>query len=915
MNFFWGLGFITPWVLVILLIVPILWLVLRAVPPAPKRIRFPGVSLLIGLKDNDVQSDKTPWWLLFLRAIIFCCLIVGFAGPIFNIEPVTNQKNDLLIVMEGSWADAANWKEKKEVALRVVRTAGSTGRKVAFLQLTDSSWKPVFSAASIAGKKIQAAYPNAWLPDLNVAEIIANLGDFDSYWIASGLQWPGQSKFRDALLKRGSVKVLLPEANLFGLLPISLGAKGVEVHGVRLDAKKDENVRIDVKGLDPSGIERTFQTNFLKFKEGTSQTSQTLVLPRELRNRMTKIVVVDQSSSAGVRIIGDNTLRPEVAIISGDFSAREGLKLLSPEHYLTKALEPYTDLIQGAIEDVLLANPNAIIFADVANFTSKAAIVEWVEEGGTLIRFAGPNLASAQYEVEKIDPLMPVKLRMGGRSLGGAMSWGSPKTLKTFENNSPFFGLKTPDEVIVMAQVLAQPTPDLSAHVIARLSDGTPLVTRKLMGEGQVVLFHVTANTDWSNLPISGLFVSMLDRLVNNGPAEYFEPLDLTGTTWKLSYELDAFGNLSAVDDRSGIDGQTLFDTGITSKTPPGVYEGRKTLWTRNVLKENELFRSSNWPSSVNLVEPSLQQPQPLMAWLLIIALVFLGLDVFLSLWLSGKLSGVGLAFVLLFSFINFTPQGLMAQPVDDRAIAATRDVILAFVRTGDRVQDEISFAGLSGLSLALSQRTSIEPAAPFGVSLDVDELSFYPFLYWAITPGQALPTAETLKKLNRYLEGGGLILFDTKDAEFSQFGQSTIEENILKKITIGLNLPPISRITKDHVLTRSFYLLQDFPGRYAGGTVWVEASYTSKMKTAGVPFSNSNDGVTPVVIGGNDWASAWAIDGLGLPLLPVGRGVSGDRQREIALRFGINLIMHTLTGNYKSDQVHVPALLKRLGK
>ena len=234
MNFFWGLGFITPWVLVILLIVPILWLVLRAVPPAPKRIRFPGVSLLIGLKDNDVQSDKTPWWLLFLRAIIFCCLIVGFAGPIFNIEPVTNPKNDLLIVMEGSWADAANWKEKKEVALRVVRTAGSTGRKVAFLQLTDSSWKPVFSAASIAGKKIQAAYPNAWLPDLNVAEIIANLGDFDSYWIASGLQWPGQSKFRDALLKRGSVKVLLPEANLFGLLPISLGAKGVEVHGCLL---------------------------------------------------------------------------------------------------------------------------------------------------------------------------------------------------------------------------------------------------------------------------------------------------------------------------------------------------------------------------------------------------------------------------------------------------------------------------------------------------------------------------------------------------------------------------------------------------------------------------------------------------------------------------------------------------------
>jgi hypothetical protein len=81
------------------------------------------------------------------------------------------------------------------------------------------------------------------------------------------------------------------------------------------------------------------------------------------------------------------------------------------------------------------------------------------------------------------------------------------------------------------------------------------------------------------------------------------------------------------------------------------------------------------------------------------------------------------------------------------------------------------------------------------------------------------------------------------------------------------------------------------------------------------MPFRNRNDGVTPVVIGGNDWASAWAVDSTGAPLLPVGRGAAGDEQREYAYRFGINLIMHVLTGNYKSDQVHVPALLERLGK
>ena len=116
-------------------------------------------------------------------------------------------------------------------------------------------------------------------------------------------------------------------------------------------------------------------------------------------------------------------------------------------------------------------------------------------------------------------------------------------------------------------------------------------------------------------------------------------------------------------------------------------------------------------------------------------------------------------------------------------------------------------------------------------------------------------------------------------------------------------------------MLTRAFYLLQDFPGRYASRDVWVEAAPADAQTIEGMPFRDLNDGVTPVVIGGNDWAGAWAAGRNGAPLYPVGRGGAGERQREIAMRFGINLVMHVLTGNYKSDQVHVPALLDRLGQ
>ena len=128
------------------------------------------------------------------------------------------------------------------------------------------------------------------------------------------------------------------------------------------------------------------------------------------------------------------------------------------------------------------------------------------------MRFAGPRLEKAG------DDLLPVPLRTGGRSLGGALSWSSPQPLAPFDENSPFAGLTIPADVTVNRQVLADPaqlTPEV--EIWARLKDGTPLVTATKYGNGRLVLFHVTANSDWSNLPISGLFVEMLRRLSTMG--------------------------------------------------------------------------------------------------------------------------------------------------------------------------------------------------------------------------------------------------------------------------------------------------------------------------------------------------------------------------------------------------------------
>ena len=95
---------------------------------------------------------------------------------------------------------------------------------------------------------------------------------------------------------------------------------------------------------------------------------------------------------------------------------------------------------------------------------------------------------------------------------------------------------------------------------------------------------------------------------------------------------------------------------------------------------------------------------------------------------------------------------------------------------------------------------------------------------------------------------------------------------------------------------------MQSFPGRYVGSPVWVE------QRSIDV-----NDGVSSLIIGANDWAAAWAMDERHKPLVLPTPG--GEQQRELAFRFGVNLVMYALTGNYKSDQVHIPAILERLGQ
>jgi hypothetical protein len=284
---------------------------------------------------------------------------------------------------------------------------------------------------------------------------------------------------------------------------------------------------------------------------------------------------------------------------------------------------------------------------------------------------------------------------------------------------------------------------------------------------------------------------------------------------------------------------------------------------------------------------------------LLAIALLLLAVDLLISLRFRGLLRAAGAtAFAVVFALL---PAAARADddPMATRFPALTTK--LAYVITGDDQVDGVSRAGLTGLSDYVNRRTAATLGSPVAVTPGQDDLSFYPLIYWPVLADAGPPSDAAITSLNDYMGHGGIVLIDTREAgsgeDFSPGSAAA-----LARIGRGLAVPPLAPLTTDHVLARSFYLLQDFPGRYTGDTVWVQRDQ-----------DRANDSVSPVIIGGNDWASAWATDASGRNPYAVMPG--GARQRVMAYRFGVNLVMYALTGNYKGDQVHVPAILERLGQ
>jgi hypothetical protein len=366
-----------------------------------------------------------------------------------------------------------------------------------------------------------------------------------------------------------------------------------------------------------------------------------------------------------------------------------------------------------------------------------------------------------------------------------------------------------------------------------------------------------------------------------------------------------------------------------TAEHPPGFYGPPEGLLAVNTLAANDKLSPLDFSPLANVTREIYRtvEPQDLRGPIFLAALLLLLLDSLVVLFLGGGISrllprlgrATAASIIVAFAVLALTANHASAQRMTKSDVPQSAlETKLAYVVTGNAEVDSISKAGLAGLTLFLAQRTALEPGDPIGLDISRDELAFYPLIYWPIVPGAPRPTDAALKRIDTYMKDGGTVLFDTRDAVSAPPGPGGETKSAgmleLRKILSSLDLPELEPVPRDHVLTKTFYLLRDFPGRFNTGQLWVEALPATENEDEGTSRpARGGDGVSSIIITSNDLAGAWATRGDGQPMLPM---VDGQpRQRELAFRAGVNIVMYTLTGNYKADQVHVPALLERLGQ
>ncbi len=906
------LFFTQPLALFLTVLLPLFWLILKLFPLKAKPVVFPALVLFGKDKKDKPKPRDIPPWLKLLRLAVFLFLILGLAQPVYDPDREALSFSPTLIVIDNSWASTVNWQARIETAASRLKAFADVSQ----VPITIMTTAPDMDTGQIRLEKnmtpgeaqrfLSMITPQPWNSDYDSADSIIKEylyqedQNWDVFWLGDGQNGESFKKLYDTLSSYGGTTSLYHDENINQGLIIADAKPNLQ--GIDLLLKRRSEIRDQT--LLVSFISRngdTLMQEEIIFPKGIFELNNPFSIPEEMLAEIGEVRISDFPNAATIWRFEGGLGRGHAGIISSrDVTQKQDY--LNDVFYLHRALSAVAKTSSGPLSDLLNDETiSLLVLPDSTKLTDAEykQLESWIVEGGGLLRFAGPNILA-----DNSPRLLPVKILTGQRSFGGALTWEDPARIKGFSAQSPFANIKGYDKPSIQKQILAQPDIDLTAKTWVFLEDQTPLITADKVGKGQTVFVHTTADPSWSDISISEAFPPMLDAILNAAASKRIRPAD--DQMVELSMPFDAYGKVVQKENVSKPLEFNALKVGAPSKDyPAGIYQidGNDTL--RFVYNLGDSMAENLSPTGPyyffdNVASYSQKPYRNLAPWFFVLAAILMFAEMlagFILIHGAGKLKPQALLIPLILSFTLIAPAH--AQNYSEEILATEENrVNFAYVITGDAERDSITAKGLQTLGALIEQRTTVEFGKVNGVVPGTDDLGLYPFLYWQMTPKQSDLTEEAIRALQHYLDHGGLLFFDTRDGQFSS-SDTTLGQETMQRLAGDLNFNVLKKLDSDHVLSRSYYLLNSYEGLYKGRPVWVETT-----------SSTDYDGAPSVIVGAHDWAGAWAnID----PLTPILDLQNSMRSREMALRFGVNMVMMALTGSYKTDQVHIKYILERM--
>ncbi len=575
-----ALTFLSPWFLAALPAVPALWWLMRRTPRPPEKVDFPAVRFLFNLESKNLQPMRMPLWQQMLRYTAFACVMMGLAQPRHNPEPPLEGKGPLKMVIDNGWPSARLWEQSRQKQESILARLEEEGRPVVIIPSAAPGQASSTLDATEARKFIKDLTPMPWADDhKGVAQALDKADPGPVVWLSDDIEGADTGALMNKLVAQGRAQIVTNDGAQAQhvIYPVKSDDKVLSVSVKRGVAKAEEFVTLSASDDQA----KVLWQDTLRFAAGELEKTAKIEVPPHIRAQLSRVFINGENTAGAVLLLDEQWRRRPVGVIrqggEGDVQP-----LLEEARYIEKAISPYVELHQGTL-DVLLKEKLAVLIQPDSAAVARPLVPQikaWVEQGGTLLRFAGPQLAQTRAQ----DELLPLLLKEGPRTFGESQFLGREKSrIAAFGTDSPFGKLTPPADISINKQMLPRTDLQTGAKIWARLEDGTPLVSARQMGRGWVVLVHTGIDPEWSDVHLSGFFIDMLRSVVTHsaGLSAGFE-----GTAKALAplRVLDGQGKAVAPGPNIKPLTRTAAEKGeINAQTPPGLYGNESVKHAHNL--------------------------------------------------------------------------------------------------------------------------------------------------------------------------------------------------------------------------------------------------------------------------------------------------------------------------------------------